>query len=47
METLPQRDFLAQLGCHHYQGYYYGRPAPAEAFEALVTPPPVQHTTLR
>ncbi len=47
VETLPQRDFLAQLGCHHYQGYYYGRPAPAEAFEALVTPPPVQHTTLR
>ncbi|WP_277811481.1 EAL domain-containing protein [Chromohalobacter canadensis] len=47
VETLPQRDFLAQLGCHHYQGYYYGRPAPAEAFEALVTPPPAQHTTLR
>ncbi|MCK0713681.1 EAL domain-containing protein [Chromohalobacter sarecensis] len=47
VETLPQRDFLARLGCHHYQGYYYGRPSPVETFEALVTPPPAQHTTLR
>ncbi|MCT8467303.1 EAL domain-containing protein [Chromohalobacter canadensis] len=47
VETLAQRDFLAQLGCHHYQGYYYGRPGPVEAFEALVTPPPAQRTTLR
>ncbi|MCK0769808.1 EAL domain-containing protein [Chromohalobacter canadensis] len=47
VETLPQRDFLAQLGCHHYQGYYYGRPGPVEAFETLVTPPPAQRTTLR
>ncbi|MCK0744493.1 EAL domain-containing protein [Chromohalobacter nigrandesensis] len=47
VETLPQRDFLARLGCHHYQGYYYGRPSSVETFEALVTPPPAQHTTLR
>ncbi|WP_280542213.1 EAL domain-containing protein [Chromohalobacter sp. 11-W] len=47
VETLPQRDFLARLGCHHYQGYYYGRPSPVEAFEALVTPLPAQHTTLK
>ncbi|WP_179703043.1 EAL domain-containing protein [Chromohalobacter canadensis] len=47
VETLPQRDFLTQLGCHHYQGYYYGRPGPVEAFEALVTSPPAQRTTLR
>ncbi|MCI0509312.1 PAS domain S-box-containing protein/diguanylate cyclase (GGDEF)-like protein [Chromohalobacter marismortui] len=38
VETLTQRDFLARLGCHHYQGYYYGRPGPAEDFEALITP---------
>lgn len=44
VETLPQRDFLARLGCHHYQGYYYGRPSPIETFEALVTPPTAQPT---
>ncbi|MDV6319838.1 EAL domain-containing protein [Chromohalobacter sp. HP20-39] len=44
VETLPQRDFLARLGCHHYQGYYYGRPGPIEAFEALVTPLPARHS---
>lgn len=47
VETLPQRDFLARLGCHHYQGYYYGRPIPVEAFEASVTPLSVQRTTLK
>ncbi|MCK0753992.1 EAL domain-containing protein [Chromohalobacter japonicus] len=44
VETLPQRDFLARLGCHHYQGFYYGRPAPVEAFEALAIPSPARHT---
>ncbi|OLO10429.1 hypothetical protein BTW10_14905 [Chromohalobacter japonicus] len=44
VETLPQRDFLARLGCHHYQGFYYGRPAPVEAFEALAMPSPARHT---
>jgi len=31
VETIEQRDFLAGIGCHAYQGYLYGRPAPAEA----------------
>jgi EAL domain-containing protein (putative c-di-GMP-specific phosphodiesterase class I) len=32
VETAAQRDLLAQLGCHHYQGYFYGKPAPLETF---------------
>ncbi len=37
VETSAQRDFLAELGCHHYQGYLFSGPLPAQAFEALVT----------
>ncbi len=33
MET--QRDFLAGLGCHNYQGYLFSRPLPVHDFEAL------------
>jgi len=29
VETVEQRDMLALLGCDAYQGYYFGRPAPA------------------
>ncbi|MCA9660999.1 MAG: EAL domain-containing protein [Myxococcales bacterium] len=29
VETADQRDSLASLGCDAFQGYYYGRPAPA------------------
>lgn len=32
VETAAQRDLLAQLGCHHYQGYFYGKPAPLAEF---------------
>ncbi len=35
VETLAQRDFLVELGCHAQQGYLYGRPAPIEEFEAI------------
>ncbi|WP_082680122.1 bifunctional diguanylate cyclase/phosphodiesterase [Paucibacter sp. KCTC 42545] len=34
VETEAQRDLLAQLGCHAYQGYLFGRPMPIEAFVA-------------
>ena len=34
VETQAQRDFLAALGCHTYQGYLFSRPQPIEAFEA-------------
>jgi diguanylate cyclase (GGDEF)-like protein/PAS domain S-box-containing protein len=31
VETDAQRRFLAGIGCHAYQGYFFGRPGPAEA----------------
>jgi diguanylate cyclase (GGDEF)-like protein/PAS domain S-box-containing protein len=33
VETQLQRDFLAGVGCNAYQGYYFSRPLPLEAFE--------------
>ncbi|MEI7611550.1 MAG: EAL domain-containing protein [Betaproteobacteria bacterium] len=33
VETAAQRDFLANVGCHTYQGYFYSRPIPLEEFE--------------
>ena len=32
VETKEQLDFLATLQCDEYQGYYFGRPVPAESF---------------
>jgi EAL domain-containing protein (putative c-di-GMP-specific phosphodiesterase class I) len=34
VETQGQRDFLAGLGCHRYQGYFFSRPVPIASFEA-------------
>jgi diguanylate cyclase (GGDEF)-like protein/PAS domain S-box-containing protein len=36
VETREQFDFLREHGCHEAQGYYLGRPMPAEEFEALI-----------
>lgn len=33
IETAEQRDFLARLGCHHGQGYFFSKPLPLERFE--------------
>jgi diguanylate cyclase (GGDEF)-like protein/PAS domain S-box-containing protein len=33
VETKAQRDFLADVGCHTYQGYFLSRPLPIEGFE--------------
>lgn len=33
VETELQRDCLARMGCHHYQGYLYGRPMGRDALE--------------
>jgi diguanylate cyclase (GGDEF)-like protein len=35
VETEEQRDFLANSGCHAYQGYLFSRPLPLEEFEAF------------
>jgi len=35
VETEAQRDFLANAGCHAYQGYFFSRPLPLDAFEAF------------
>lgn len=36
VETHAQRLQLEKMGCFRYQGYLYGRPQPAEAFERAV-----------
>jgi diguanylate cyclase (GGDEF)-like protein/PAS domain S-box-containing protein len=36
VETEEQRDFLASLGCHAYQGYLYSRPVPVAEFEGMI-----------
>ena len=35
VETEQQRDFLALLGCHSFQGYFFSRPLPIDQFEKL------------
>jgi len=35
VETEEQRDFLANLGCHFYQGYLFSRPLPVQKFESF------------
>jgi diguanylate cyclase (GGDEF)-like protein/PAS domain S-box-containing protein len=37
VETEAQRAFLANQGCHAYQGYLFGRPLPIAEFESLVS----------
>ncbi|MFQ3789416.1 EAL domain-containing protein [Halomonas sp. A29] len=36
VETEIQRDVLAGLGCHLYQGYLFGRPVPIEEFRPIL-----------
>ncbi len=36
VETQEQIDFLRRHGCRHMQGYFFGRPLPAEGFLALL-----------
>ena len=35
VETEAQRDFLADAGCNSYQGYFFSKPVPVDAFEAF------------
>ena len=36
VETEAQRAFLADLGCHNYQGYLFSQPLPAKELEAFL-----------
>jgi diguanylate cyclase (GGDEF)-like protein len=36
VETEEQRDFLARLGCHLFQGFLFSRPVPLEEFQMLL-----------
>ena len=36
VETEAQRQFLAQHGCHFYQGFLFNKPMPIEQFQALL-----------
>ena len=36
VETQAQQDFLANAGCHAYQGYFFSWPLPVEGFEEFV-----------
>ncbi|WP_158238545.1 EAL domain-containing protein [Pollutimonas subterranea] len=40
VETAEQLDALAGLGCDNYQGYWFSRPQPADAFIALLETAP-------
>lgn len=37
VETRGQLDRLVAMGCRHFQGYFFGRPVPAQEFEQQVT----------
>lgn len=36
VETLDQRRHLEQLGCHHFQGYHFGKPLPIAEVNILI-----------
>jgi EAL domain-containing protein (putative c-di-GMP-specific phosphodiesterase class I) len=36
VETEEQRDLLARMGCHSFQGYLFSKPVPPEDFELLL-----------
>ena len=41
VESATQMEFLASAGCHAYQGYFFSRPLPLEAFEEFARRAPV------
>ena len=41
VETRPQADFLAELGCDVLQGFYFAKPMPPEQLLSFVTAAPI------
>ncbi len=39
VESESQKGFLMSLGCHYMQGYFFHKPMPVNAFEALIASP--------
>jgi diguanylate cyclase (GGDEF)-like protein len=44
VETVEQRNILAALGCHSYQGFYFSHALPADELEEFVRRSPVRRT---
>lgn len=36
VETISQRNELESFGCHHFQGFLFGKPMPIKQFDALI-----------
>jgi EAL domain-containing protein (putative c-di-GMP-specific phosphodiesterase class I) len=36
VETLAQKEFLMDIGCHAFQGYFFSKPLPSQSFEVFV-----------
>ncbi|MEP3046973.1 MAG: EAL domain-containing protein [Roseibium sp.] len=47
VETLQQNDILKGMGCRYIQGFYYGRPMPAETFFDFLVEEPFKAETKR
>jgi EAL domain-containing protein (putative c-di-GMP-specific phosphodiesterase class I) len=47
VETEAQKEFLASVGCHSFQGYLIGRPLPLQEFEEYLSRVSVGESGLR
>jgi diguanylate cyclase (GGDEF)-like protein len=46
VETVEQKNLLAALGCHSYQGFYFSRAVPADEFEEFARRAPVDRSPI-
>lgn len=47
VETAYEHEHLRNIGCDELQGYYFSKPLPVAAFEALLGCPPMQAAQCR